>query len=325
MYFKLSGREFELDRALVHASLAGQSPEAIRDHWVEVDGQRWPPKQVLEAAIGVQRSEFTSHTALRQLRRLGFETSTMPTDDGRCATMAATTSSPIASLSGDVTNDTSRAAAAFQTLLSFVTSESLTERIAQLEADLQGADQPTAAAQAAASGLSDELLQASLLIRQHMGRISDVIHAAVITQALPLIIEEGERVTVRPSLAAGNDPGRPFDVETDRRVAEFKIQFWKGADAMRKRGTFKDLVHLALDESGRRAQLYVAGAHAIHFLRTSTSTADWALNRTSPILRERFEERFGTLHVRVCDFTSTSAAHVDLIDLTGILPALKDL
>lgn len=35
-------------------------------------------------------------------------------------------------------------------------------------------------------------------------------------------------------------------------------------------------------------------------------------------------ENVGTLHVRVCDFTSTSAAHVDLVDLTGILPALKD-
>ena len=71
----------------------------------------------------------------------------------------------------------------------------------------------------------------------------------------------------RPSLAAGNDPTRPFDVETDRRVAEFKVGIWSGTgtDAMRKRTVFHDLVNLAADTSGRRAELYVAGSHRCDF------------------------------------------------------------
>lgn len=73
------------------------------------------------------------------------------------------------------------------------------------------------------SSMSLDLLLAALLVRKHAGRLSDIIHAAVITQVVPLILEEGERVLRRPSLAAGNDPSRPYDLETDRRIAEFKV------------------------------------------------------------------------------------------------------
>lgn len=65
--------------------------------------------------------------------------------------------------------------------------------------------------------------------------MSDLIHAAAIVVLLPRLLGEGEVVTNRPSLAAGNDPARPFDLETNLRVAEFKLSQWAGADAMTKR------------------------------------------------------------------------------------------
>lgn len=319
MRFTLNGDHFDLDRSVVEAKLAGHEPEAIRAHWVEINGQRWPPKQALELVIGVHRSEFTSHTPLRQFERLGFPTSTIPTAGlYRSAPDDMTVSAAQRASQADTTSAT----AAFATLLSFIAAENLTTRVSHLEARLKGVDQPQAAAVLRDSDLSPDLLRAALLVRRHAGRLSDVIHAAVIAQTLPLILEDDEHVIVRPSLAAGNDPSRPFDVETDRRVAEFKVSLWKGADAMRKRGAFQDLVHLALDQSGRRAQLFVAGDHAIRFLRTATSSADWGLNRASPKLRARFEERFGSLQVRICDFTNGPALHVELIDLTELLPTL---
>lgn len=176
----------------------------------------------------------------------------------------------------------------------------------------------------AESGFGTDLLSAALLVRRYAGRISDLIHAAVISQVLPLILEDGERVLRRPSLASGNDPGRPFDLETDRRVAEFKVSVWKGADAMRKRTAFADLVNLSLDGSGRRAQLYLAGPRAINFLRTGTSPVRWGLDRASPMLRQRYEAAFGSSDMRICDFTASRAAHVELIDLTALVPALID-
>lgn len=125
-----------------------------------------------------------------------------------------------------------------------------------------------------------ELLASALTVRESLGRINDLIHACGILLVLPHLLGEGEHITVRPSLGAGNDPNRPYDVETDQRIAEFKLTRWRGADAMRKRQTFKDLVMLAADTSGRRAELFVIGPEPRRFLTTSTSTAAWALDRT---------------------------------------------
>lgn len=70
--------------------------------------------------------------------------------------------------------------------------------------------------------MSEELLRSAFYARAEFGRINDLIHAAAIALALPHLLATGE-VLKRPSLAAGNDPSRPFDVETDRRVAEFNL------------------------------------------------------------------------------------------------------
>ncbi|MGS2617522.1 hypothetical protein ACVCAH_23810 [Micromonospora sp. LZ34] len=310
--FRLNGQTYHFDADTVRTRLTDLIREDIRDHWVEVDDARWPVKQVFEAALRVPRHKFTSHTALRHLRALGFTTSRMPAEVRQPETRAPV---PAADTGVDP-------AEAFATLLTFIGSADLTRRIADLETRMDGADQPAAAELAKDSGMSLDLLLAALLVRKHAGRLSDIIHAAVITQVAPLILEDGERVLRRPSLAAGNDPSRPYDLETDRRIAEFKVSVWKGADAMRQRGAFADLVHLALDQSGRRAQLFVAGPPAIHFLRTAKGSAAWALNRSSPVLRRRFEERFGSLDVPIRDFTAGPAGHVELIDLTQLLPAI---
>jgi hypothetical protein len=92
---------------------------------------------------------------------------------------------------------------------------------------------------------------------------------------------------------------------------------------MRKRGVFADLVHLALDDSARAAQLYVVGERPSHFLRNSTVKASWALGRSSPHMRDRFADRFdadGTL--TVAEFTAGPAAHIELVDLRELVPSL---
>jgi hypothetical protein len=52
--------------------LRGQDPEPVREHFVEVLGSAFPPKQVLAAATGWDRNTFTTGEALRVLTRLGF-------------------------------------------------------------------------------------------------------------------------------------------------------------------------------------------------------------------------------------------------------------
>ena len=121
------------------------------------------------------------------------------------------------------------AVAAFGRLDKFLTTGSLTSAVASLEGQLLAADRETARSVLASSGLDEDLVDCALIIRERIGMIDTLIHAAVITQVLPLILEPGETVKKRPSLGAGNDPDRNYDIETTRRVAEFKLSSWKGA------------------------------------------------------------------------------------------------
>lgn len=210
--------------------------------------------------------------------------------------------------------------AAARALVRFIRDEPLTTKIADIEHDLDGSSQSDIEAIVSARGISSDLLRGALLVRGRLGRINDLIHAAGISLALPELMEPGE-VLRRPSLAAGNDPSRPYDVETDRRVAEFKLARWDGHDAMRKRQVLKDLVHLAADTSGRRPELYVLGERPLRFLRTTRSAASWGLDR-SPATRELFVERFGSLDASISAFTNGPGSHVALINLEDRLPHL---
>lgn len=202
----------------------------------------------------------------------------------------------------------------------FLDGAPLTTTIAQLEQALDGSSRDDLAPLLEAAGVSPQLLRAAVLVRSRVGRINDVIHAAAIALVLPEVLESGE-VLKRPSLGAGNDPSRPFDLETDRRVAEFKLAGWKGSDAARKRQTFKDLVHLAAEGSDRKAQLYISGQSPVHFLQSSKATAAWGLDRF-PVTRQLFEDHFGSLEISISDFTNGPGAHVELIDIEALLPGL---
>jgi hypothetical protein len=205
-------------------------------------------------------------------------------------------------------------------LLGFLDDVPFTQRVAALEFAFEDAVVGEIAEILATHGVTEQVLAAAFAARHELGRINDIIHATAISLALPRILEPGEALR-RPSLAAGNDPTRPFDVETDRRVCEFKLARWDGHDAMRKRQVFKDLVNLAAEDSGRARELYVLGPRPIRFLRTSTAQAGWALDR-SPGSRAVFEERFGTLDVAVSAFVAGPGQTVRLIDLIALYPDL---
>jgi hypothetical protein len=68
----VAGRQFQLDQVNVEHALDGALPEPLREHFVVVGGRRWPPKQVLALATGLDRADFTTHQARRILSRLGF-------------------------------------------------------------------------------------------------------------------------------------------------------------------------------------------------------------------------------------------------------------
>src|SRR5215217_2523871 len=78
--FKIAGQPFQLERDGVEAALRNVLPDPPRDHYVVVGGRRYPPKQVLVCATGLDRADFTTHQARRILKRLGFVAARSTTD-----------------------------------------------------------------------------------------------------------------------------------------------------------------------------------------------------------------------------------------------------
>jgi hypothetical protein len=312
--FVLNGEQHRLTRAQVLRAAGLGGPEPIRTHWVSIGEERWPPRQIFERALGVPRTDFISHYAIRQLRRLGFATSPLPHEP---AVPAA--AEPAGEPAPPLGSDLGAAVKSFIDLHEFFGREDLASRVGRLEAGLEGADRETVEERVTPEGFTDALLRGALLVQQHTGRVNDFVRAAMIVRALPKILEPGERILKRPSLASGNDGGRKFDLETDRRVAEFKAGQWPGCGAMRKRMLVADLVGLVLERGDRRAELYVLGSLPIDYLRTSTSTVEWALGHSSPHLRQAYEQRFGSAALTVGQFTAGPGADVVLRDLCELI------
>lgn len=314
MDFLLNGRSHSLDAATVRRRASGTEPQPIRTHWVEIEGRRFPPKQAFRVATGLENEPFISHFAIRIFRRLGFSTSDIPGVDepianARPARAARPAIQPL---------DPDAAVEAFRRLDAFMASNGLTSTLSRLEGALAGAEQAECARICLESGFDEDLVEAALVIRERVGMLDTLIHAAVITQTLPLVLEPGERVLKRPSLGAGNDADRVFDLETNRRVAEFKLSSWKGSDGMRQRGLFADVVGLSLDASGRRRQVFVVGELPVRFLTQSQRNAAKTLSKAA--LRLRTPDGL-TDDMTVSEFTKS--AEIDVVDLTRLLPGLR--
>ena len=112
-------------------------------------------------------------------------------------------------------------------LVEFLGDKPLTERISNLENALAGARVDELAPILQAHSVQPDN-SCTVRAKTELGRVNDLIHALAISLSLPHLMEPGE-VLRRPSLASGNDPSRLFDLETDRRIAEFKLSDGKVA------------------------------------------------------------------------------------------------
>jgi len=70
--FTHGGKIYKLSRGEVLRAVGRVSPEPIRTHWVEINGVRYPVKQVFAKATRLDRLDFATNQARNQLRRLGF-------------------------------------------------------------------------------------------------------------------------------------------------------------------------------------------------------------------------------------------------------------
>jgi hypothetical protein len=137
----VGGRPLDLTAGDVIERLRGQDPESVREHFVEVLASAFPPKQVLAAATGWDRSTFTTMEALRVLTRLGFACR-------RVGSQAVEEPSPMPDISDGSLPSLGQRLRAVESGLA-VAQEAvarLTQRIAALESATLNAESPSRAA-----------------------------------------------------------------------------------------------------------------------------------------------------------------------------------
>jgi hypothetical protein len=164
-----------------------------------------------------------------------------------------------------------------------------------------------------------ETLEGAALLKSVAGQINVAIHALGIALCLPHILDSDEVMT-QLSLGAGNT-GKLWDLETDRRIAEFKFISWRGGpEAIRQNSVFKDFFYLAEYETDKSRHLYVLGTdHPLKFLRGRRALSS-VLSRNAKLERD-FRERYPDLRV-VSDYYFPRR---DLVGIEDISPYVGEL
>jgi stage V sporulation protein SpoVS len=157
-------------------------------------------------------------------------------------------------------------------------------------------------------------------IKKLAGQINVTIHALGILRCLPFILEDGEVIQYL-SLGAGNT-GRKFDLETNRRIAEFKFINWKGgAQSIRQNSVFKDFFELSVAKTEKQKLLYLLGTEqALKFFGGGRSLN--SVLSKNEATRFKFRELYGDAYVTVREYYKDHGDSVEILDVSEWLPEL---
>jgi hypothetical protein len=196
----------------------------------------------------------------------------------------------------------------------------LTATLARIEASVKGVSPDTCAAALASAGADGRALAAAAALKRVAGQINAAIHAIGILLCLPHLLESGEAVEYVSS-GAGNT-GREFDLETNRRIAEFKFIHWRGGpESIRQNQLFKDFYLLSESTSPKLKYLYVLGTeHPLKFLNGGRALSS-VLSRNDKILKQ-FQAAHGEKFDTVRDYFFAHKDRVKIEDVSAWVPEL---
>lgn len=199
---------------------------------------------------------------------------------------------------------------------------SLTDRISSIESDLKGGDAKTCETIYSSLGVTSTLLESAIVFKRTASQINTLMHSVGILLTLPHILKDGEVIEYL-SLGAGNS-GRPFDLETNRCIAEFKFIHWKGgAESIRQNSIFKDFYFMAEHETEKEKYLYVLGTkYPLKFLNGGRSLNS-VMSKNSKMWTV-FQERYGTQFTKVREYYEYRKSTVQLVDIGEIVPQFME-
>jgi hypothetical protein len=205
-------------------------------------------------------------------------------------------------------------------ILDKFTRTDLTGTLAGIETAVRGLTVATCMKALSDAGVSSEVLSAAASLKRLAGQVNVAIHATGILLCLPHILEPGE-VVEYVSLGAGNT-GRSFDLETNRRIAEFKFIHWQGgAESIRQNSIFKDFYLLAESASDKRKVLYVLGTkYPLNFFNGGRTLSSVLSKNIA--LADKFRAAHGDEFHRVRDYFSTRRDKVAIVDVSRWVPEL---
>ena len=199
----------------------------------------------------------------------------------------------------------------------------LTDKLSRLEGAIEGTKSSDYTSFLNQNHVDSSALAAAAVMKRLAGQINVTIHALGILLCLPHILKPGEKIEY-VSLGAGNT-GRAFDLETNKRIAEFKFIHWQGgAETIRQNALFKDFFQLAAADTDKTKYLYVLGTEKpLKFLRGGRAM-DSVLSRNAKVHAD-FVDLYGVRYKRVCDYFHDHDKKVKITDVSPWLPELAGM
>jgi hypothetical protein len=198
--------------------------------------------------------------------------------------------------------------------------QDLTRTLSRIELAFEGGTLDGCAAILHEHHAQHDALAAAGLVKRLAGQINVITHALGILLCLPELLQPGEAIE-SVSLGAGNT-GKPFDLETDRRIAEFKFIAWRGGpEAIRQNSIFKDFYGLAEHDSPKSKHLYVLGTQfPLKFLNGRRALKSVLSKNVG--LCEEFRAKYPEYRI-VRDYYVPRRDQVVVEDVSSLLPGLK--
>lgn len=208
-----------------------------------------------------------------------------------------------------------------QNLYLFSTNENLTDRIADIEHRLVSTNKEDVVSFLYKEKINAAILGSALKVKEIAGQINVIIHSLGMLIALPYILEPKETI-VALSLGAGNT-GKRYDLETNKRIAEFKFIAWQGGpESIRQNSLFVDLFNLSEDPTPKEKYVYVIDKKIpIKFLKGRRDIKSvFSKNQTA---RDKFFSKYGNKFLRVFEYYDHVKDEVTIVELGDISPVFS--
>ena len=167
------------------------------------------------------------------------------------------------------------------------TGKNLATKIGELEFKFAGLQRAAIGERLKTDSLNLDLVVAAQRVKRAAAQIDVVLHAIGILVSLPLILDEGEKVESL-SLGAGSSESKRFDLETDRRIAEFTFIEWQGNDSARLHKIFKDFFRISEFKTEKRKELWLTeDSQVLKYLQSGQSVRS-AIPKSWEVFRSKY-------------------------------------